>query len=60
MKLTDAIFTFFAGASGSGLIKCLEVDSTATAQWTNAEKQTCTWNGTVGSNFGMDPVNGGK
>lgn len=41
-------------------IKCLKVGATATAQWTNAATQTCTWTGTVGSNFGTDAANGGE
>lgn len=41
-------------------ISCLAVGSTATAYWTNAAGQSCTWTGVVGSNFGKNPVNGGE
>ena len=44
----------------SASITCLKVGATATAKWTNAADENCTWTGTVGSNFGIDPVNGGK
>lgn len=44
----------------SASITCLKVGATATARWTNAADENCTWTGTVGSNFGVDPVNGGK
>ncbi|KAF2212311.1 hypothetical protein CERZMDRAFT_84680 [Cercospora zeae-maydis SCOH1-5] len=40
-------------------VTCLRVGQTATAQWTNAAGQTCTWTGAVGSNFGTNSVNGG-
>lgn len=33
-------------------VTCVEVGSTQTATWTNAEGQSCTWTGVVGSNFG--------
>lgn len=39
-------------------ISCLDVGSTATAQWVNAAGQSCTWTGVVGSNFGISPLNG--
>lgn len=41
-------------------ITCLKVGSTAIARWTNAADENCTWTGIVGSNFGIDQVNGGK
>lgn len=41
-------------------ITCLKVGSTATARWTNSAGQSCTWSGTVGSNFGTNSVNGGE
>ena len=44
----------------SASITCLKVGATATARWTNAADENCTWTGIVGSNFGIDPVNGGK
>ena len=44
----------------SASITCLKVGATATARWTNADDENCTWTGIVGSNFGIDPVNGGK
>ena len=44
----------------SASITCRKVGETATAKWTNAADKNCTWTGIVGSNFGIDPVNGGK
>ncbi len=44
----------------SAQIECLKVGSVATAQWTNAKNQFCTWSGLVGSNFGIDAATGGK
>ena len=41
-------------------VTCLTVGNTATARWTNSAGQTCTWSGTVGSNFGTNSVNGGE
>lgn len=41
-------------------ITCLKVGATATAKWTNAADEHCTWTGLVGSNFGIDPVTKGK
>ena len=41
-------------------ITCLEIGQTATASWTNANKEFCTWTGLVGSNFGINPVNKGN
>lgn len=41
-------------------ITCLTIGSSATARWTNAAGQTCTWSGAVGSNFGTNSVNGGE
>ncbi|WPA97384.1 uncharacterized protein RHO25_001994 [Cercospora beticola] len=41
-------------------VTCLTVGSTATARWTNAAGQTCSWTGTVGSNFGTNSANGGE
>lgn len=43
----------------SASITCLKVGHAATATWVNSAKQTCTWTGTVGSNFGKNPINGG-
>ena len=44
----------------SASITCLKVGAIATARWTNAADENCTWTGIVASNFGIDPVNGGK
>ena len=41
-------------------ITCLKVNATATARWTNAAGQNCSWTGKVGSNFGIDAVNEGE
>ena len=40
-------------------IYCLKPGQIATASWT-AHGKTCTWTGTVGSNFGVNSVNGGE
>ena len=40
-------------------ILCLKPGQLATATWT-ARGKTCSWTGTVGSNFGVNTVNGGK
>lgn len=40
-------------------IYCLAPGQIATAQW-NARGKSCTWTGTVGSNFGVNNVNGGE
>ena len=47
-------------SKASASITCLKVGETATARWTNAADENCTWTGIVGSNFGIDPTNGGK
>lgn len=39
-------------------ITCLNLGSTATAKWTTAAGQTCTWTGVVGRNFGISSLNG--
>lgn len=39
-------------------VACLKVGATATAKWTDSAGQTCTWTGTVGSNFGMTSSGG--
>ena len=57
--LTLALF-FLVAAPGLASITCVKAGVTATARWINAEQQSCMWTGTVGSNFGIDGVNGGK
>ncbi|KAB8293710.1 hypothetical protein EYC80_009195 [Monilinia laxa] len=49
------VMTTLAQAS----VTCVKVGATAKAIWTNSASQTCTWTGTVGSNFGTNAVNGG-
>lgn len=39
-------------------VTCLKVGATATATWTNAEGQTCTFSGVVGSNYGENASGG--
>lgn len=39
-------------------VTCLTVGATATATWTNAEGETCTYVAVVGSNFGENSVGG--
>lgn len=39
-------------------VTCLKVGATATATWTNAEDQTCTFTAVVGSNFGENAAGG--
>ena len=60
MELLSIILAVFAVSPAFASIVCLKVGATATARWTNAADSNCTWTGTVGSNFGIDPVNGGK
>ena len=38
---------------------CVRVSQVANASWTNAARESCTWTGTVGSNFGINAANGG-
>jgi hypothetical protein len=40
-------------------IYCLKPGQVATARW-QARGKTCTWSGIVGSNFGVNTVNGGQ
>lgn len=40
-------------------ITCFKPGTFATAQWTNSLGKRCEWKGTVGSNFGVNVVNGG-
>lgn len=40
-------------------IYCLRPGQIATARW-NADGKSCTWTGTVGSNFGFNNMNGGE
>lgn len=51
---------FLAAIPALASITCVKPGMTATARWTNAQKQSCMWTGTVGSNFGIDGVNGGE
>lgn len=41
-------------------VTCIRVGDQATAAWTNAAGQSCTWSGKVGSNFGVNPQNNGE
>ena len=41
-------------------VTCEKIGAIATASWTNAATQSCTWVGVVGSNFGTNKVNGGE
>lgn len=43
----------------SASITCLKVGSTATARWVDGSGKSCTWTGVVGSNFGVNSINGG-
>lgn len=49
-----------AASSAAASIQCVKVGATATAKWTNAAGKSCTWTGSVGSNFGKDTVNNGE
>ena len=63
MKMTVPLIITLAVlvlSPASASVTCLKVGVTATAKWMNAADQNCTWTGVVGSNFGIDPVNGGK
>lgn len=39
-------------------ITCVKVGATATASWTNAAGQKCTFSGVVGSNYGTNTAGG--
>lgn len=39
---------------------CVKAGAIATARWTNAADENCTWTGIVGSNFGIVSGNKGK
>ncbi|QSZ36204.1 hypothetical protein DSL72_007330 [Monilinia vaccinii-corymbosi] len=41
-------------------VSCLKVGSTAKATWENSASKTCTWTGTVGSNFGINALTAGN
>lgn len=41
-------------------VSCLTVGASATARWTNSAGKTCTYTGTVGSNFGPNPSGSGE
>lgn len=47
-----------AASSVMADITCLSPGQLATARFVNAAGQTCTWTGTVGVNFGVNPING--
>ena len=59
-KLSIAILGLCGVHHATAQIECLQVGSSATAKWTNAKNQVCTWTGLVGSNFGIDEGTGGK
>ncbi|KAF3360703.1 hypothetical protein VdG1_04905 [Verticillium dahliae VDG1] len=40
-------------------VSCLSVGATATARWTNAAGQNCTFTGVVGSNYGANGAGAG-
>lgn len=48
----------FAAAYVSADVTCLNPGQTATARFVNGAGETCTWTGTVGVNFGINPKNG--
>jgi len=60
MYISSLALFLLAAAPGLASITCLHPSATATAQWTNADNQRCTWTGTVGSNFGTNAVTGGE
>lgn len=60
IRLLSVALAVSAVSPAFASIICLRVGATATARWTNAADKNCTWSGIVGSNFGTDPVNGGK
>ena len=60
MKFSTIALAVVTAAPISASITCVKVGSTATAQWTNEAGETCTWVGTVGSNFGTNSVNDGE
>lgn len=39
-------------------VTCVKIGASATATWTNAAGQTCTYTGVVGSNYGTNAADG--
>ena len=60
MKSVVIALAAVAASPASASVTCLKVGATATAKWTNNATKSCTWTGTVGSNFGTDLVNDGE
>lgn len=60
MKFLTIGLAAIAAAPISASVTCVGVGTTATAQWTNEAGEACTWEGVVGSNFGMDDDNDGE
>ncbi|KAH7035848.1 uncharacterized protein B0I36DRAFT_238874 [Microdochium trichocladiopsis] len=55
---TSAIGAVVPAALEKRAITCVAPGSTATARWTNAAGQACTFNGIVGSNYGKNAAGG--
>jgi hypothetical protein len=69
MLLSAALFFAYAGLVAASptpellekrAVSCLAVGASATARWTNSAGKTCTFTGTVGSNFGPNPSGSGE
>lgn len=54
------LITLFIITLAEASVTCVKVGATAKATWTNSAGKTCTWTGTVGSNFGTNTVNAGE
>ncbi|KAF7880191.1 uncharacterized protein EAF01_012052 [Botrytis porri] len=55
-----SLITLFLITLAEASVTCVKVGVAAKATWTNSAGQTCTWTGTVGSNFGTNTVNAGE
>ena len=60
MYISSLAVLLLAAVPALASITCVTPGQMAIARWTNAKKESCTWTGTVGSNFGTDTVNGGE
>lgn len=59
MPRTIVRILLLASAAAASII-CLEVGKTATATWTDSTGKTCSWEGIIGENFGVNEVNHGN
>ena len=56
MRFVPILFASQVSVATASYITCLQIGDIATASWSN-KKESCTYTGKVGSNFGINPVN---